>query len=122
MKLIIAGSRGIVDYDKVKTLIDSFRNYLIDVWPYKVIREVVSGTARGVDELGERWARENNLLVKKFPADWDQHGKKAGYIRNVAMAEYADIALVLWDGKSKGAEHMINIAREHKLPLRVYKK
>ena len=39
----------------------------------------------------------------------DVHGKKAGYLRNVDMAEYADALVAFWDGKSKGTGHMIDI-------------
>lgn len=41
-----------------------------------------------------------------MPADWTTYGKKAGYIRNEAMAEKADAVIVFWDGKSPGAGHM----------------
>ena len=73
------------------------------------ISEIVSGTARGVDQLGERLASELNIPVKRFPANWDLFGKSAGYKRNVTMADYADGLIAIWDGKSKGTGHMINI-------------
>jgi hypothetical protein len=70
--------------------------------------EIVSGGARGVDTFGEIYARDNCIKVKVFPADWNTHGKKAGYLRNVQMAEYADALLAIWDGESKGTKHMID--------------
>lgn len=81
--------------------------------------EIVSGAARGADALGERYAAERGLAVKQFPADWDRYGRSAGYRRNAEMAEYADAAVVFWDGKSKGSKHMINLAKEKGLPVRV---
>ena len=71
---------------------------------------MVSGTARGVDSLGEAWAKHNNIPIKQFPADWTKHGKSAGYLRNQIMAEYAEACIVFWDGESKGAKHMFDIA------------
>jgi len=106
MKVIIAGSRDITSYKRIKIAIANSEF---------VISEVVSGNARGTDRLGERWARENNILCKRFPANWDKYNKQAGYLRNVKMADYADALIALWDGKSKGTKHMINIARRKNL-------
>ena len=75
--------------------------------------EIVSGTARGVDQLGERYALERGLKLKKFPANWDKYGRKAGYLRNKEMAEYARILIAFWDGKSKGTKHMIDLAQKY---------
>ena len=99
MRVIIAGSRSITSYDFVCKCIEESG---FDV------REVVSGTARGVDQLGERWAKDNGIPVIYFPADWST-GKGAGYRRNVDMAEYADALIACWDGVSKGTNHMVNI-------------
>ena len=65
------------------------------------------GCARGVDSLGEDWAIKNNIPVKQFPADWEYFGKSAGIVRNKQMAEYAEAAIVVWDGKSMGSKNMI---------------
>ena len=99
MKVVIAGSRTISDYAAVVKAINSSK---FD------ISEVVCGTAAGVDKLGERWAISNNIPVKEVPAKWHKHGKSAGPIRNRDMAEYADAAVIIWDGSSPGALNMIN--------------
>ena len=112
MKTIIAGSRGIIGINAVRVAV------LRCPW---TITEVVSGTARGVDRLGEQWAAENNIPITRFPADWNQFGKSAGYIRNEAMAEYAEALLAIWDGVSKGTGHMIDIATMKDLEIFVYK-
>jgi len=57
--------------------------------------------------------------LKKFPANWDLYGKKAGYIRNREMRDYVDVCVVFWDGESKGSKHMINLAKEDNMPIRV---
>jgi hypothetical protein len=101
MKTIIAGSRGFTDY--------SVLHFFLSINPWE-ITEVVSGTARGADKLGERYAEENGISVKRFPADWDTHGKRAGYIRNSEMADYADALVAFWDGESRGTKHMIDLA------------
>ena len=108
MKVIIAGSRTIDDYQRLVSVIDA-SGY--------AITEVVSGTARGVDKLGEQWANNNNIPIKQFPANWNEYGKAAGYIRNREMAEYADAAVILWDNYSKGTENMITEMIKKKKPI-----
>ena len=103
MKLIIAGSRTITDYQVLREAIKKIEEN---------ITEIVSGGAEGVDRLGEKYAKENDLPLRKFPAFWDIHGKAAGPIRNWQMADYADVALVIWDGKSKGSQNMIKTMQE----------
>jgi hypothetical protein len=111
MKTIIAGSRAIKDYDVVaKAITES--NFLIT--------EVVSGGAAGVDVLGERYARENNIGVKRFIPDWSK-GKSAGFVRNAEMGQYADQLIAIWDGESKGTARMIKYATSKKLKIYVYR-
>ena len=103
MKTIIAGSRTISSIQIVEQAIleSGFE-----------ITEVVSGKAKGVDTLGEVWAALHGVPVKGFPANWDEHGKAAGYIRNIAMAHHADALIAVWDGVSRGTGHMIEQAKK----------
>ena len=111
MKTIIAGSRGINDYSIVRQAILESRFE---------ITEIVSGGAYGVDTLGERYARENNIPIKRFLPDWNKYGKKAGILRNQEMGDYADALIAIWDGKSRGTKFMIDYAK--KKGLRVFVK
>ena len=111
MKVIIAGSRTITDYQVVEEAIKESGFNIV---------EVVSGKARGVDRLGELYAELNNLYIKSFWADWHRYGKAAGPIRNRQMADYADALIAVWDGQSKGTLHMINIAKEKELKVFIY--
>lgn len=109
MRTIIAGSRTIDNYDLVKHCI---KESGFD------ITEVVSGCAKGADRLGEKYAEENNIPIKRFPAQWDLYGKSAGYKRNMQMAEYAEALIVIIENNSRGSNHMKNIAE--KIGLKVY--
>jgi len=111
MKVIVAGGRKIKDYSLVKLAIQESG---FDV------AEIVSGMAEGVDSLGIRYGRENNISISRFPANWDKFGKSAGVIRNIQMAKYADALIAIWDGKSKGTGHMVRDAI--KRGLKVYVK
>ncbi|HEX3768205.1 MAG TPA: hypothetical protein VHT72_07490, partial [Puia sp.] len=49
--------------------------------------------------------------------NWTQLGKRAGIIRNEEMGNYAEALIYIWDGKSKGTEHMINYAKKRGLKI-----
>lgn len=101
MKVIIAGSRDIMNMDLVKQSIVNSRFH---------ITEVVCGMARGVDSLGKQWAEENGIPVKEFPTNWDKYHKAAGAIRNMEMAKYADALIAIMKDGSKGTKNMIQCA------------
>ncbi len=112
-RVIIAGSRTCPEkdhklFDKVYRILKNLDNI-----------EIVSGTARGADRFGEWLAQECGYKLTKFPADWDKHGKSAGYIRNKEMSEYATHLIALWDGQSKGTQHMLKLAKDKDLKVRV---
>ena len=81
---------------------------------------VVSGTARGADSLGEKYARERGYAVERFPADWQQYGKTAGPVRNRLMADNADALISFWDGHSTGTQNMIMEAKKKGMVVRIY--
>ena len=116
MRLIIAGSRKLTD---AKVVIPAISEAVdnIETMIEQSITEVVSGCANGIDSLGEEWARQAGIPVKQFPANWDQHGKAAGPIRNRQMAANADALLAIWDGKSRGTANMIREAEARGLPV-----
>jgi hypothetical protein len=107
MRVIIAGSRDIEDYNVVSSAFSSC--------PFD-ITEIVSGCAKGVDSLGEKLANIICVPVCKFPADWKTYGKAAGPIRNKQMAEYADAAIVIHNG-SRGSLNMIENMKQLGKPV-----
>jgi hypothetical protein len=78
---------------------------------------LISGAARGADIAGEIWADHTGVAVYKHPPDWRAYGKGAGFVRNTQMAHLATHFLALWDGESRGTQHMIQTVRELKKPL-----
>jgi len=114
LKVIIAGSRGFNDYELLERLVDMYlQRYSADQV------EIVSGGARGADRLGERYAQSRGMALKVMPADWNRYGKSAGYRRNESMAQYATHCIVFWDSSSRGTQHMINLANQYNLALRI---
>lgn len=102
MRTIVAGSREFFDYTKVKEALDS-----LDPRPTAIL----SGTARGADRLGERYALEHSIPLERYPADWRNNKKSAGIKRNLKMAEKAERLVAFWDGRSTGTHNMIDTAR-----------
>jgi hypothetical protein len=115
MKLIIAGDRDITDIAVVYDALLKFRAE----HPGLKVTEIVSGCARGVDTLGEQVAREFDVPVKRFPADWARFGKAAGPIRNQQMADYADALVAVPVPTSRGTRDMIRRARSKGLIVTV---
>ncbi|MCA1760432.1 MAG: DUF2493 domain-containing protein [Bacteroidales bacterium] len=111
-KVIVAGGRDFFDYKLLKSKLDVILSKKENV-------VIVSGTARGADQLGEKYAREHKLLISSFPALWDKNGTQAGFIRNEEMAKYADACVCFWNGESVGTKHMIETAESMNLKLRI---
>lgn len=111
MKVIIAGTVEITDYDLVCRVISEA--------PFK-ITEVVCGMAKGVDRLGKRWADERGIPVKEMPAEWEKYGRAAGMIRNKEMSLIADCLIAVWDGQSPGTKNMITCMRRLGKPRHIH--
>lgn len=116
VRVIVAGSRDFEDYMLLKECCEEFisENKLDE----EEI-EIVSGTARGADRLGERFAKEKGYGLMKFPADWDKYKGGAGHRRNAEMAGYATHCIVFWDGESTGTKGMIDVADKKGLRVHV---
>lgn len=82
---------------------------------------VLSGGAKGVDSWAEKWARYYGLDVEVFPADWEKHGRRAGYLRNVDIVNACDRVVAFWDGASPGTRHTIEIARKAGKPVAIHR-
>jgi hypothetical protein len=112
MRTIIAGSRTVTRHEYLLSAVRAI------TW---TPTEIISGAARGADALGERWALANRIPLRRMPADWNRHCRRAGFLRNVEMAQCADALLALWDGKSAGTAHMIDIATRSGLVVSVWR-
>jgi hypothetical protein len=86
---------------------------------------------RGADAHADAWGNQVEqdrnppgiVIVERHPANWDMHGKKAGFIRNRVMVESGiDIALVYVHDDSKGALHTLGLARAAGLRRKVYRR
>jgi len=116
MKIVVAGSRAFKDYSLLSRKLDALLSRKVGQGEPITI---ISGGARGADALGERYARDRGYECTIIPADWQKYGRSAGYRRNEQMAAMADAVVCFWDGQSPGTRHMIEIARNMGLALRL---
>ncbi|HIV67949.1 MAG TPA: DUF2493 domain-containing protein [Candidatus Butyricicoccus stercorigallinarum] len=104
MRVAIVGSRSIT--------MDCFAEVLRYI--PRGASEIVSGGAEGADALAQQYAQYAHLPLKVFPPDYARFRKSAPLQRNIEIVRYSDYVLVLWDGRSRGAAHVIdNCIREY---------
>lgn len=118
MRVIVTGSRGWHDRQRIQDR--------LALLPPRDDTVIVVGfnpeknTPRGADRIAYQEAQKLGLLVDPFPADWDAHGKAAGFIRNEEMAESgAALCIAFWDGRSPGSQDMMARARKYGIPVEV---
>lgn len=102
MRIAIVGSRNFSDYHTARI------NLLSLINPDDII---ISGGARGADNIAEQFAKEfgNEIIIHK--PDWNKHGNSAGMIRNSKIVEDCDYVIAFWDMKSNGTKDTIRKAR-----------
>jgi hypothetical protein len=66
-----------------------------------------------------RWAIENKIPTSIFFADWETHGKSAGFIRNHEIIKNCDKVIAFWDGVSKGTGHSITLCSKYNKPYKI---
>ena len=103
MKLLIAGSRSIKDFD------------LSEHVP-KDVGLIISVGADGVDTVAEKYADKNRISKLILRPEDGKYGKAAPLKRNEAMVDIADAVLIIWDGKSHGAMHTAKYAQSKNKP------
>lgn len=115
IKIVVAGSREYTNYNEAKKFIDKCLSRIRE--NNEIV--IISGGARGADALGERYAKENNLKIEQYHADWETYGRSAGPIRNKIMAQNCNYVICFWDGKSRGTKTMIEYAKQYNKEIRI---
>ena len=98
IKLAIIGSRSFSSYNDLDNAIKDL-NFDLAL--------IISGGARGADQLAERWAHANEIAFRVILPEWKKYGKGAGIVRNQLIVKEADFCLVFWDGESLGTKSTI---------------
>uniref|UniRef100_A0AAU6VZE9 DNA processing chain A n=1 Tax=Pseudomonas phage Arace01 TaxID=3138526 RepID=A0AAU6VZE9_9VIRU len=114
-KMIVAGGRDFIDHER---MLAEFNNLVASGFMAPDC-ELVCGMARGADMTAYHIFRAHNNPVHVFHPDWDAEPKRAGFIRNAEMGDFADACIAFWDGQSKGTKHMIDYMQRLDKPLTV---
>ena len=117
---LIVGSRAYDDYETFSKIVDKALSSKQD---QEIV--IVSGGAKGADQMAERYAKEHNHHLIVMEADWDNLGKKARPVRNEQMHRFISHfpnrgALAFWDGKSRGTATNFKLAEKYGNQIRVY--
>ena len=104
MKLLIAGSRSIKEFD---------------LTPYvpEEVDLIICGGAEGVDSIAEEYADTHRMSKLVLRPHYELYGRAAPLKRNEKMIEIADAVLVVWDGKSRGARYTAAYAKKKNKPI-----
>lgn len=122
--LLVVGSRGYDNYSEMCEKLDFLLKNQI-AQNRKII--IVSGGARGADELAERYADERGYEKHIMPADWEKYGRCAGYHRNNDMHLFISTpsdkkrgCICFWDMQSRGTRHSFKLAKDSGNPIQVF--
>ena len=110
MNVIVCGGRGErLTEERGRALADA-------LWQFNDGRlTLFLGGARGIDTDVERWSIPMGYPSRRFPADWETHGRAAGPIRNAEMAKDADAVIAFPGGH--GTADMIRRAERKGIPV-----
>ena len=100
MKLAIVGSRTFCDYQMMVDYI----SYITQAEHLAAITLIISGGARGADDLAVHYAREHSIPYTLILPEWDRYGRSAGIIRNRLIIDSCDVCIAFWDQQSRGTE------------------
>ena len=117
-RILVTGSRDWTDYDAIYEALH--RAYLDAVLEGEMQPILISGACpTGADYLAEKVWTMQGLPVERHPADWEKHGKRAGFIRNQEMVDLgARVCLAFIKNESKGASMTARIAEAAAIPVR----
>jgi len=115
---LTTGSRSWADEEtvsKVLTLVQAFY-----CQPGERATVVHGACNRGADALVDKVARSFGCPVETHPADWERHGRSAGFRRNQEMVDLgANVCLAFWDGESRGTLDCFSKAVKAGIPVRL---
>ena len=83
--VLICGGRDFDDRERVFGVVEFLSRF------YGTELRIMHGGARGADSLAGEAAEMLGIKYRVFPADWNQHGKAAGSIRNAEMRAYLEM-------------------------------
>ena len=110
-RIVITGSRDWTDREVIESV-------LWWLWP----KRVAHGGCRGADEIANDVVMElllPEVTIITYEADWEEHGRGAGPIRNREMldTEEPDLVVGFLLPGSRGTRDCLEAARERGIPV-----
>tara|TARA_Y100000310_G_scaffold335913_1_gene419132 strand:+ start:427 stop:834 length:408 start_codon:yes stop_codon:yes gene_type:complete len=112
LRVLVCGGRDYSNVERLYKVLDWVDGSWESAESTGPISTIISGHARGADQLAEKYANEKNIPLEIYPAQWDVHGKSAGVIRNQEMLDEGLPDLVVAFPGGKGTAHMVKIAQK----------
>jgi hypothetical protein len=109
-RLLVCGGRDFADGNALAGWMKDATRALGAASPDEVL--VIHGGARGADSLAGAVAARSGVECLVFPADWEKHGRAAGFKRNQQMLVEGRPDLVLAAPGGRGTNMMVRIASE----------
>jgi hypothetical protein len=116
-RLLVSGSR---DWQDRRTIALALNQQHI-AWGRPTDAVLVVGDATGADAIAAELWEKAGLVVERHVADWDQHGKRAGMIRNSEMVNTGvDACLGFSLNNSPGTHHCTTLSRKAGITTEVF--
>lgn len=109
-KLAIVGSRRFINYDLMCRILEPHLGN---------IALIISGGAIGADTLAQKFAKDNAIPIHIYYPDWKKYGKRAGFRRNVIVANLAERMIAFAYNDSRGTRHVVSKMKELNKPVTV---
>ncbi len=101
MTTAVIGSRTFQDYVLLENTLNKY-----------MITQLVSGGARGADQLAERYAHKKGLPTLVLKPDYATFGKAAPFICNQDIIDAVQQVIAFWNGESRGTAHALKYAQK----------
>jgi hypothetical protein len=113
--LAIVGYRYYSEYTEFSKSVDE---YIAEVG--STPKEIHSGGCRGVDTMGERYAKEHSIKMVVWKPNWDKYqGVAAFTARDKQIAEHCTHMIAFPSKKGKGTQITIKFAQQFKKQVKV---
>ena len=110
----VCGGRDFVDKERLYTVLDRYDERHGISW-------IVSGGAKGADELAEQYAKDRQVRgYSVFVAQWERFGRPAGYVRNGLIVESVDVLIAFPTENSKGTWDTVEKAKQAGIPTYIF--
>lgn len=121
LRVLVTGSRDWYDRERIVTALAHVVMYdwdVLDPEPTLVVGDCPTGADRIATEY---WNSADSLMlpIEVYEADWQTHGRRAGYLRNQAMVDSGvDLCLAFIKDGSRGATMTADLAEKAGIPVK----